>query len=222
MNNSSMNNSSRVTQEVYKYFNEQDCFLHRIPVELLQMMARIFQEETLKAETVGYRYQKQLLEWSGSVATEKRIVLLYKATRDGFSAQDFHKKCNNQGETWTIVEEDKGNVFGGYASVSWKGVDGFVGDSSAYVFTLVNPHGIPPIQYKSKNQSKSLHDHNDYLPVFGSGDLLIHPNSNQNYQSYTRFPINYEDTTGKGNTTFTGAFSFQSKEIEVWGSISGT
>ena len=110
-----MNNSSRVTQEVDKYFDEQDCFLHRIPVELLQMITRIFEEETLKADTVGYRYQKQLLEWS--VLCNKKMVLLYKATRDGFSAQDFRNKCDNQGETWTIVEDVKGNVFGGYTSV---------------------------------------------------------------------------------------------------------
>ena len=49
------------------------------------------------------QYRKQLVVWSGTAGSKKMV--LYKATRDGFSAQDFRDKCNNQGETWTIVED---------------------------------------------------------------------------------------------------------------------
>ena len=81
-----MDNYSRATQEVSKCFNEQDCFLHRVPVELFQMIKGIFEEATLKAETVGYRYQKQLLEWSGTPGN-KKMVVLYKAHSRWFHLQ---------------------------------------------------------------------------------------------------------------------------------------
>ena len=176
----------------------------------------INQQRRAQCIVLSVEYEKQMMEWS-KTAGNKKMELLYKATRDGFSGQDFRNKCDSQGETWTIVEDVKGNVFGGYTSVSWKGGNGHVGDSSAYLFTLVNPHGIPPTQYKQKDQSHSLYDVKDYPPIFGGGhDLFIRPNSNQNNQSETNFPYSYE---GKGNTTFTGAYNFQSKEIEVWGSM---
>ena len=210
-----MDNCSRATQEVSKSFNEQDCFLHRIPVELFQMIKGIFEEATLKAETVGYRYQKQLLEWSGT-AGNKQMVVLYKATRDGFTAKDFQLKCYGKGETWVIISDVKGNVFGGYTSKGWKGIKTWVQDPASYVYTLVNPHGIPPTKYNPQENRLCIWDFGNMC--LGS-DLVIAGNSNSNNKSFTYFPNYYIDTTGKGKTTFTGDEYFQSKEIEVWGTI---
>ena len=179
------------------------------------MIKGIFEEATLKAETVGYRYQKQLLEWSGTPGN-KQMVLLYKATRDGFTDEDFQLKCYGKGETWVIIEDVKGNVFGGYTSIGWTGINPWVRDPAAYVYTLVNPHGIPPTKYNPKENSKCISDFGNIR--FGY-DLYIAENSNSNNDSFTNFPVDYIDTTGKGRTTFTGDLHFQSKEIEVWGTI---
>ena len=158
--------------------------------------------------------KKQLLKWSGT-AGNKQMVLLYKATRDGFTAQDFQLKCYGKGEVWVIISDVKGNVFGGYTSIGWKGSNKWVEDPASYVYTLVNPHGIPPTKYNPKN-SKCIRDFGN----IGFGvDLSIAENSNSNNKSYTDFPSDYRDTTGKGDTTFTGDFNFQIKEIEVWGTI---
>ena len=47
------------------------------------------------------------------------MVLLFKASRDGFTGWHFHLKCDNKGQTWTVIQDVKG--FGGYTSVSWRG-----------------------------------------------------------------------------------------------------
>ena len=45
--------------------------------------------------------------------------------------------------------------------------------------------------------------------------LYIAGNSNSNYKSYTRFPFDYIDTTGKGYTTFTGNLkTFKAKRLK--------
>ena len=41
--------------------------------------------------------------------------MIYKATRDGFEAENFHEKCDNQGKTIVIVKSDNNQIFGGYA-----------------------------------------------------------------------------------------------------------
>ena len=43
-----------------------------------------------------------LLSWFGG--SEFRLHLLYRATEDGFTANDFHSKCDNHGPTISLVE----------------------------------------------------------------------------------------------------------------------
>jgi len=46
---------------------------------------------------------------------------LYVASRDGDAASDFHSACDDQGPTVVIVQTESGDVFGGYAGISWAG-----------------------------------------------------------------------------------------------------
>lgn len=39
---------------------------------------------------------------------------LFKASNDGFSAFEFHKKCDNINNVVVIIKSKLGNVFGGY------------------------------------------------------------------------------------------------------------
>ena len=173
------------------------------------------QEKQTPEEKRQENNKKQLLKWSGT-AGNKQMVLLYKATRDGFTYKDFQLKCKGKGDVWVIISDVKGNVFGGYTSIGWKGIFTRVRDPAAYVYTLVNPHGIPPTKYNPKENSECIIDGGNIS--FGS-DLFIADNSNSNNNSFTNFPRHYIDTTGKGETTFTGDSHFQIKEIEVWGTI---
>ena len=44
--------------------------------------------------------------------------LLFRASRDGFTTQAFHTKCDNKGPTVTIVKSGN-NIFGGFTENSW-------------------------------------------------------------------------------------------------------
>ena len=74
--------------------------------------------------------------------------LLYKATRNGFGAKDFHLKCDNFENTLVVIKSTEGNIFGGFASKPWNNkVDstdyGYVYDALAYIFSLVNKDNKP-------------------------------------------------------------------------------
>ena len=46
--------------------------------------------------------------------------LLFRASRDGWECDAFHRHCDGQGATVTLIQERKhGYVFGGYAANSW-------------------------------------------------------------------------------------------------------
>ena len=51
--------------------------------------------------------------------------LCYRATRDGWSAQEFHACCDDKGPTVTLVKVGD-NIFGGYTDQSWGGKNGLI------------------------------------------------------------------------------------------------
>lgn len=160
--------------------------------------------------------QQQLNKLFGDA--NRRWKLLYKATRDGFRAANFHAQCDNKGATITVIRSTGGYLFGGYTAINWNSSSGNYGnDAQAFLFTLTNPNGIQPTKYQCTNAGYAILNHPSYGPTFGAGhDLNVADNSNANNSSRTKFPRSYQDTTGHGNNTFVGARNFQTTEIEVF------
>ncbi|KAF9125118.1 hypothetical protein BGW39_007650, partial [Mortierella sp. 14UC] len=50
---------------------------------------------------------------------QPKLTLQYRASRDGFDAQNFHLACDQRGPTLTVIRADNGTIFGGYNSSSW-------------------------------------------------------------------------------------------------------
>jgi hypothetical protein len=187
--------------------------LKPIEIEAYFMNAELFTGGAL----LSLEQQVKLNEFYGR--KDQKWVLIYKATRDGFGSGDFHRCCDNQGPTMTIIQSKNGGyLFGGYTSVSWTSRSAYVVDNNgAFIFTLTNPHGISPTKYSIQKTEYSIYDGNTYGPIFGGGfDLYVCDNSQTITNSYTNFPHSYIDTTNRGNATFTGGRNFQTSEIEVY------
>ena len=45
--------------------------------------------------------------------------LIYRASKDGFSADSFHSRVDNKGPTLIICKAENGRIFGGYTDISW-------------------------------------------------------------------------------------------------------
>ena len=69
-----------------------------------------FAESTIVSEEQG----RTLKSW----IEETRLTLLFRASRDGWAAADFHSCCDNKGPTVTIVKSGD-YIFGGYADKPW-------------------------------------------------------------------------------------------------------
>ena len=55
----------------------------------------------------------------GPVMYPPNLMLLYRASRDGWNSNHFHSKCDNKGPTLTVIKCTGGYVFGGYANAAW-------------------------------------------------------------------------------------------------------
>ena len=164
-------------------------------------------------------FLNKLYEWTGY----KNMELLHRGTRDGSGSNVFHNKCDNQGPTLCLCKNDKGNIFGGYASISWKSPKEkweYTPANNCFLFTLTNIHGTAPTQFPCIKSEYSLQQYAGSGPDFGNNDLRIYSDYlNQRSQSY--LGNSYQDVLGKGRSIFTGDANnnngyFQLKEMEVF------
>jgi len=152
----------------------------------------------------------------------KQWKLLYRATRDGFSAQNFHTKCDTAAYTLTIIKSTNGNIFGGFTAKAWNSTYGYYDDQKAFIFSLVNKEN-KPFKVMCTNGSKAISCDPSYGPSFGgpSTDIGIVSDSNVNQSSWSNFGSSYKHTdyhygTDKAKSILAGSIYFQTLEIEVF------
>ncbi|CDW74411.1 UNKNOWN [Stylonychia lemnae] len=144
---------------------------------------------------------------------------LYKATRDGFKAADFHEKCDNQGPTISFILSEAGQVFGGYSSISWESPEHNqdLCDKNAFIFQLTK-HSLHK-QYR--NFDGAVGHYKNYLQVFGIGesDFVIKENSDQFSDSYCNLGSTYTPVSSQKDYSreyLAGSHFFKTIEIEVY------
>ncbi|CDW74229.1 tldc domain-containing protein [Stylonychia lemnae] len=149
-----------------------------------------------------------------------KCQLLYRATKDGFKAADFHYRCDNKGPSISFILSEHGQVFGGYSSISWQSPEDskYHIDKEALIFQL------------SKNTLHQQHRHfenavrhcKDYLMVFGkTNDIQILPDCNKNDNSRSNLGSTYMLPSGLtwgewAKEYLAGSYHFKVIEIEVY------
>jgi len=156
-------------------------------------------------------HRNEMREW----IPQKWFSLIYKATRDGFAAADFHTMCDNQEGTVVVIRSGEGHLFGGFTSQSWIG-NGYKEDPTAFIFTLTNPHGIPPTKYTITNSNFAISCGPSRCAAFGRDDFYVESDHRGHYEAFSSFPESYDDSTGQGAETFTGEQYFFVLEVEVY------
>ena len=180
-------------------------------IKTLEVDSNILKDSKKESE-----FLNKIFEWSGY----KKMELIYRGSRDGTKSQNFHEKCDNQGPTICLYKNEKGYIFGGYASISWsKEGNDYKRAPDCFLFTLTNIYGTEPIKFKFKDTKYSVYHSYDHGPHFG-GDIKIFEDFNTK-DSTSNFPDDYEDTLNKGKSIFTGDLNnnncdFKVKEIEVF------
>ncbi len=94
-----------------------------------------------------------------ALGSGRRFKLLFRSGSAGTpaSAPAFHSRCDGKDPTVTLIRDTAGNVFCGSTSLNWNGstAGGWVyfADPTAFLFTIVNPHGDPPALFPGKTNA---------------------------------------------------------------------
>ena len=106
-----------------------------------------FDSIILNKEERKKEYLDKIIEWCGA----KSMHLLYRGTRDGMTSNNFHNKCDNKGKTLCLCLNNKGNIFGGYSSISWTSNGGNKTANDCFLFTLTNIYNTEPTKFPYEN-----------------------------------------------------------------------
>ena len=171
--------------------------------------------DSLILNEAQYKKLMSLCEFGG-----QKWKLLYRASRDGFKAQDFHNKCDSKSNTLTVVKATSGCVFGGYTGASWSQTDGLKEDQYAFIFSLLNAQH-KPVKIKCTETSDAIFCNAKYGPSFGNNDFRIYDMSNKDKQSvssigYTYCDPMYEYSSDVAMTLLANSNRFRTSEIEVY------
>ena len=117
--------------------------------------------------------------------------MLYRASENGFSAAEFHKKCDNIEHTLTLIRTEFGRTIAGYTPLKWNQVasGNYAADNSGKSFLL-------QVDLKQKmtltQPQYAICCHSNYGPIFGDvHDIVISDKCDANNQSYANFPHSY-------------------------------
>jgi hypothetical protein len=146
---------------------------------------------------------------------KKKAQLLYRGSRDGFRASNFHEKCDGHANTVTLITSTKGAIFGGFTSATWDSSNSWQTDKSpaSFLFRVGLPKPFP-----MSSTSNAIYCTSSAGPRFGGGvDLRVRDNCNENTSSYANLGSSYQNSTDlPSREALAGEYNFQVKEIEVF------
>ncbi|XP_020624751.1 uncharacterized protein LOC110062217 isoform X2 [Orbicella faveolata] len=184
-----------------------------------ELKARPFKDSSILSSDQQQALIKLLKETLTSGSCD--YALIYRASRNGWAAANFHSCCDKKGPTVTVVKY--GNyIFGGYTEESWESGSGVYRKApGSFLFSLVNPSGLPPTKMPLiAGKEYAIYCNSSYGPTFSGGgaanDLYI-PNAPNSYNCSVSLNNTYQCPTGQNATTFlTGNQNFTINEMEVF------
>lgn len=140
--------------------------------------------------------------------------LLYRGSRDNFTAEKFHQLCDGKGPTLTLAKASgSGRIFGGFTDVDWSS-EGKYGKGAGNSFVFAFDKKLR--KFECLNRHKEVYHDAASLPVFGEGHVLRF-GPNQKGSSYTQSNAYEEPDYSDPNAFLAGSKNFEYAELEVFG-----
>eukprot|EP00471_Norrisiella_sphaerica_P005228 CAMPEP_0184489624 /NCGR_PEP_ID=MMETSP0113_2-20130426/15962_1 /TAXON_ID=91329 /ORGANISM="Norrisiella sphaerica, Strain BC52" /LENGTH=237 /DNA_ID=CAMNT_0026873157 /DNA_START=127 /DNA_END=840 /DNA_ORIENTATION=- len=109
--------------------------------------------------------------FSGTALAGQTLARCYKASEHGWSARDFHDRCDLKGPSLVIARTKKGVVFGGFMPIEWKSANDYRDTDRDFLFYF--PQGSSEPVRIQKRDSSPVYDYRRGGPQWGSEALII-------------------------------------------------
>ncbi|GBB93253.1 hypothetical protein RclHR1_02140006 [Rhizophagus clarus] len=120
--------------------------------------------------------------------------LIYRTSRDGNTAEAFHKKCDNKGATIVIIKvEGSEQIIGGYNPFNWNSSNRYTTTTDSFMFSFKDRRNAKTAKVGYSNGTYSIGCYSTFGPIFG-GDFFCKNDGtswkfNNNIYSYSNIEI---------------------------------
>ena len=138
----------------------------------------------------------------------KNYKLLFRASRDGFEAKDFHKKCDGVSNTLILIKTKSGKRFGGFTEAEWDTYSEYKNGKKGFIFSMYNKE-----IYYNKYGQYNIYCNETIGPSFRGGphDFTIWDLCNTSNKSFE-----YIQNLNNNNYVLEGDKHFFVKDYEVY------
>lgn len=207
--------------DIFKSISNQNLFIFNYILSLILLLSLIiaciqylsFPHYYTKSHILSRDDIKMISHWINPNSHFK-YTLLYRASRDGDSAEMFHKLCDGKGSTLTIVSTVNGWRFGGYTQTSWQSFP----DPSSWMYKSGNDIFLFSLNLKVKYPSKGAGEifcKGIQGPTFGNGHDFAVMDKCLVSESKCNSPVSFNGLREK-NEFNGGNKEFLAKEVEVY------
>ncbi|GES96385.1 carbohydrate-binding module family 13 protein [Rhizophagus clarus] len=100
-----------------------------------------------------------------------KFKLIFRGSRNGFTSKKFHKICDGQSQTVTIIKvKDSNEILGGYNPIEWKSGSYYDSTSDSFIFSFDENRCIISRVLK---KNLAISNHTNRGPSFGEVDLVL-------------------------------------------------
>jgi hypothetical protein len=185
-------------------------------------------KKTVDSKIISYQHVELISKWINRLEFTDELSssyqsyefkLLFRGSRDGLTKKDFHRICDNNSRTVTIVKvKDSNEILGGYNPLEWKSKGGYGTTEDSFIFSFNDNKGRIKNYILSRvineKKAKAIYNGYSYGPSFGASDLilwsLLSDNNSCNKSSYEN-PI--RRTTDKFNVDECEVFRIVTEKI---------
>eukprot|EP01126_Amoeba_proteus_P056853 TRINITY_DN7200_c0_g1_i6.p1 TRINITY_DN7200_c0_g1~~TRINITY_DN7200_c0_g1_i6.p1 ORF type:complete len:591 (-),score=128.19 TRINITY_DN7200_c0_g1_i6:117-1805(-) len=135
-------------------------------------------------------------------------ILLYGTQQHGISLNTFYHNTEEKGPSIVVIRTNKKNVFGGFASESWKKTSGFYGTGESFLFQL---HPTPHTFSWTEKTHHFQYSTEDSIAMGGGGGTFGFWLDSEFYHGTSAPCITF------GNPQLSDQEQFIAIYVEVWG-----
>lgn len=140
--------------------------------------------------------------------------LIFRASRDGYEAENFHNYCNECSPTLVIAQTNFNKIIGGYTTEKWKGGSRILYSKDSLGKSFLFSVSLKE-KYPIKNTDYAICNTDGSGPKFGGGyDLEIVDNCNTQYNTST--DIGHSYLTNRNKEEFYGGAKYLISDYEVY------
>lgn len=145
------------------------------------------------------------------------LDLIFSSSKHALTKSVFNDCCMNQGSILICIESEDHSLFGGYLQKGYTEATGYVKDKDCFLFTLKNSHSIPPTKFDTITGKTAFYNFGKkYLFSFGTNEILISENCNENKLSKLQFLQSFKNDYQDRALIFSSSEYFSVSTLEVY------